>query len=263
MQFTSINNYLASVVSLHHAKGFEAPDLGHFRIRQTLRGVQRKKRQTPNARLPITPEILYAIKRHLSVLPKQCRKAFWAAALFAFFSLLRKSNLLQFSGNSKYLRVSGIKRTASGLEITVPQIKTTAHASKMITLPLPRVANSPLCPVQAFSAIEKKVMKHPHASPFSIKTANRKLEPLTANKFQRFLKNLLKTAGYDPRRYSLHSFRRGGATFAAAAGVSPDELKAQGTWASQCFERYADRTRDLRSHFAETVSTSLGDFGRP
>ena len=42
----------------------------------------------------------------------------------------------------------------------------------------------------------------------------------------------------DNTLYSTHSFRRGGATFAFKCGVSPNLIKSQVDWASDCYRKY-------------------------
>lgn len=49
---------------------------------------------------------------------------------------------------------------------------------------------------------------------------------LTAINFSYLLRISLQRAGYDARLFSLHSFRRGGATFATQVGAKEDELMA-------------------------------------
>ena len=44
--------------------------------------------------------------------------------------------------------------------------------------------------------------------------------------------------GSDPDTVSGHSFRRGGATFAALAGVPAELIKLQGDWRSSAYELY-------------------------
>ncbi|OWA53967.1 hypothetical protein BV898_18390 [Hypsibius exemplaris] len=83
-------------------------------------------------------------------------------------------------------------------------------------------------------------------SPLLSTIHNGSQQPYTAQMFSTTLKHLLKTAGYEPQHFSIQSFRRGAATFAATAGISENVIKAQGTWRSSCYERYIDRDVELR-----------------
>ena len=54
------------------------------------------------------------------------------------------------------------------------------------------------------------------------------------------LKQTLDKCGLHTLRFSGHSFRRGGATFALHCGVPSDYIKLQGDWKSNAYERYLD-----------------------
>jgi hypothetical protein len=56
--------------------------------------------------------------------------------------------------------------------------------------------------------------------------------------FVSLLKTVLTRLGVDSQLYSAHSLRRGGASFAFSAGLSPLQIKSRGDWASSAFERY-------------------------
>ena len=53
-------------------------------------------------------------------------------------------------------------------------------------------------------------------------------------------------SGEDPARFGCHSLRRGGATFAASAGVPPYFIKLQGDWSSDCYTRYIALSTDSK-----------------
>ena len=54
--------------------------------------------------------------------------------------------------------------------------------------------------------------------------------PLTHTVFTGYLKQCLREIGVDHSKYSGHSFRRGGATFAHRLGVDPLLIKRMGDW---------------------------------
>jgi len=59
------------------------------------------------------------------------------------------------------------------------------------------------------------------------------------------IKKLVKTAGLDWRKYSGHSFRRDGATFAFNPGVSPESIQYLGDWASYTYMRYQKMSLEI------------------
>jgi integrase len=56
--------------------------------------------------------------------------------------------------------------------------------------------------------------------------------------YRKWLKSLIGQIGEDPRRFSLHSLRRGGARAASIAGVPDSLIKAHGRWKSDCVGLY-------------------------
>ena len=53
-----------------------------------------------------------------------------------------------------------------------------------------------------------------------------------------FVSPLLRLTGLDPHHYSGHSFRIGGATSTAVAGLNDYEIKLLGRWSSDCCRCY-------------------------
>lgn len=80
--------------------------------------------------------------------------------------------------------------------------------------------------------------------------------PFTYPQLQNTLKSLVALIGLDPKAYSSHSFRRGGATSAFRAQVPPELIQLQGDWASDAYKLY------LQYNLADRalVSHKLGAF---
>ena len=86
-------------------------------------------------------------------------------------------------------------------------------------------------------------------------------KPVLAGHDVMFLKECIKFLGYNENVYSMHSFRRGGATFAFRAGAPSEFIKAQGDWMSDAFLVYLvispqDKTRTLQSITARLAHKS-------
>ena len=56
----------------------------------------------------------------------------------------------------------------------------------------------------------------------------------------------MKKCGLDWKRYSGHSFRRGGATFAFNLGVNSELIQYMGDWASDAYQRYQEMSPAMR-----------------
>ena len=67
------------------------------------------------------------------------------------------------------------------------------------------------------------------------------LKTLTYTTFTTKLKRTLDLCGYDSSRFSEHSFRGGGASFALHCGVPNDYIKLHGDCKSTACERYLDQ----------------------
>jgi hypothetical protein len=71
------------------------------------------------------------------------------------------------------------------------------------------------------------------------------------------LKACLTQLGIDPTKYSGHSFRRGGASFALECGLPPDLIKAQGDWKSDAYHSYLDPSFSYRTQVAHRLGTEF------
>ena len=62
--------------------------------------------------------------------------------------------------------------------------------------------------------------------------------------------------GIDSSKYSGHSFRRGGASFALECGVPVDLIQSQGDWRSNAYQSYIDPSLQFR----QSVANTLGNY---
>ena len=69
---------------------------------------------------------------------------------------------------------------------------------------------------------------------------------LSANQLLYRIRKWLKLVGEDDEAYTLHSLRRGGATFAYQSNMEGEMIKMLWGWASDCFKRYIDISMDKR-----------------
>ena len=69
--------------------------------------------------------------------------------------------------------------------------------------------------------------------------------PVTSERVNKFIKDIVKAVGWDVKEYSAHSLRAGAASTAARAGFSDWELKSLGGWKSATYMEYI---RDNTKH---------------
>lgn len=245
----SIPNYLNVVRLVHLQYGYPNPlenELVKFQYSLILRGIKRESDRTATRpKLPITPKVLREMHKQLN-LAESLDATFWAACLVAFYSFFRKANLLPHS-REKFDERLQLRRTdlhpfAWGVVMFVRWNKTIQFRQRTLLIPLPRVRDSPLCPLTALrNAYTLTSEAEPYGPAFMYRQGTT-LQLLTYNKFINKLKLTLRTAGFDTDQYAGHSFRRGGATFAMRCGVPVELIKVQGDWKSNAYERYIDNS---------------------
>lgn len=95
----------------------------------------------------------------------------------------------------------------------------------------------------------------PASSPlFSVRSATG-FKPITLAQFSAFISRVTKAQGLDASKFSAHSFRRGGASFAFEAGVPAELIKVQGDWQSDAYLVYLEMT-DTQKQAAVTRMAS-------
>ena len=241
MKPTSINNYLNIIRILHLDAGLDNPLKENFAIQNLKRGISRELGTPPDQKLPITCSILLKIREQLCFL-LPCDIVFWAACLIGFFGLFRKKTLLPQTltnpGDSCILRGDMKIVDPDTIVISVRKTKTIQCGERLLVMPFVScVNNSRLCPVRALkdllhvAPIDPKMPLFSYNQPHSVKF-------WTHSAFTQKLKETVARAGYNPKRYSGHSFRRGGATLGFELGLSLPEIKVRGDWKSDAVNEY-------------------------
>ena len=180
---SSIPAYLNAVRILHLEHGHTDPTKGNFHLATTLRGIRRIKGLTVSQKEPVTPKMLLAFKHHLD-LDNPVHATFWAVCLVAFFGLLRKANLLskglaQFNPE-KHLRRGDIFFFTDWVVVVNRWSKTIQFSQRVLTIPLPRIPQHPLCRYTALHNTFQKVPAPLSGPAFAIPTSHaNSLKPLT------------------------------------------------------------------------------------
>ena len=141
--------------------------------------------------------------------------AMWALFLVAFFTFLRKSNLVPDNTrqiSSKVITRANLVFKSAGANIHVSATKTIQCQHQSLILPIPVIPGSRLCPLLALRC-------HLAINPGPV------------------------SLHLDPSLYSPHSFRWGGATFAFDCHIPPEIIKLQGDWKSDAYLVYLELTQ--------------------
>ena len=209
-------------------------------LRLTCRGLDLTMTSMPHSRLPILPEHLLAMREHLD-LHCEFDITLWAYLLLAFFSFLRRSNMIpnsRFKFNPKeQLRRMDISFSDKGLVLHTQWSKTRQKHEFWHVIPISSVPNSVLCPVSAYCKMLISISA-PATSPAFVYNIRGKLCPSTSHPLRVKFSDLVVAIGLSPLDYSIHSLRRGGATLAAAAGVPDHMIKTHGDWKSAAYRGY-------------------------
>lgn len=261
-KYSSLVNYLSIVRLLHLEHGYPNPLESHY-ITNLKKGARRLLGDNISQKLPITPSILMAIYSQLS-LSIPLHAVFWAACTVAFFSFFRKSNLLPHTVHSqaqtRFIIRKNVSFSYQGASISVNWSKTIQYQQKSLIIPLPFIPNSPLCPSSSLYKALKLVPSAPISTTPFLYTESSKVQVLTYSRFLALLKCCLSNLHIDSSKYSGHSFRRGGATFALESGVPPDLIKTQGDWKSSAYQLYLDPSVQSRVKVSHLMSRSILDL---
>ena len=229
----AIRNYISAVKTLHVLLDLPTNAFKSMKFSMTLKGLLRLNDRPPNRAYPITPSMLFEFHRFLN-LKDPVEATFWCLFLVAFFSMSRKSNLVKtMSKNApnKFLKRKDVSMSSNAITLSLHWSKTNQFAERIHKVPIIRITNSVLCPVQAMSNMLKLVPGKPGDPLFML--PNRK--PVTYSEFMIFLKTIVSISGYDPKNFSTHSFRRGGATHAFRSNVPSELIKEHGDWSSDAW----------------------------
>lgn len=259
---SSVRCYMAGIRHMHLELGYPSPT-DEYHIGTVLKGIDTTKGKIPSKKLPITLDILQAVYKCLD-LGDDFQLCFWAACLVGFFTFARKASLLTRTLTSHCCRRDLCRRDfefdGSNATIRFKHNKTIQDFTRVLVVPIPVIEQSPLCPV---TALLKSLVRtrQPAAAPLLSYRLGENTVPLTHHAFTSTLSAMLNTAGYSPSKYSGHSLRRGGATFALSCGLPTEVIKAQGDWKSNAYERYTDVSLQLRNKCVKVLGDNvLGQF---
>ena len=121
--------------------------------------------------------------------------------------------------------------------IYVRHTKTIQFGERILRIPFVPSKAGVLCPISALNKLLIVCTRNKSQPLFSFRRGS-KVSWWTHDTFVKKLRSLLSRAGYQPDKFSGHSFRRGGATLAFQRGLSITEVKQRGDWASSAVENY-------------------------
>ena len=231
---------VTAAISHFHLAAFHTSPTSHPASRRALVAA-RKLLATPVKRAkPLTPSLLRDVH---DVATRQddfvTWRTYWRMSM-CFHGLMRWSDV-------SVLQVKHIRASRSSLHITIPRSKTD-QVGQGCDLVISASPGSPYCPVSLtrryltfFSSEDGWLQSCQSSSPGPKRPAER--HRLSYATSLSDLRRLIQLTGRDPKDFSEHSGRRGGASLAHRAGLSWLDIKRMGRWTSDsASQKYIDVT---------------------
>ena len=156
-----------------------------------------------------------------------------ALYLLSFVSFLRLSNLVSHSVATfsplKQLARADVIFKPGKMIILVKWSKTMQNNNQIKFITVPRILNSPICPVRAISNLLALTPRGPNLPLFQVKY-NQEWVPLTDTRVRRHFAQVLSRLNLAGPGYTFHTFRRSGAAFAFNNNVALQNIQKHGTW---------------------------------
>ena len=261
--FRTIKGYLQGVRVFYLERGLPNPLENAPQLAHVLKGIKRQNGDTVRRKLAIDPSMLMGFLAHLDIGRNDNDLALITAMVIAFHGFFRKSNIAvagrSAADETKMLRRCDITvdPEAYCLWVRVRWTKTIQMHERELWVPIAGSPGSPLDPVALWTALCQRVPAEPSAHAFSSPTKRGQLVPLTHAVFVRRTKYLAGLIGIDPATISGHSFRRGGATYAFASGVSGELIKIQGDWKSHVYLVYLEMSFEQRLSVTRLMQAAI------
>ena len=119
-------------------------------------------------------------------------------------------------------------------------------------MPFTALEGSFLCPVTALRNLLCVCPADNKMPLFSYRVGAKNVS-WTHDTFVKKLRSILQELGIEPRSYSGHSFRRGGASLGFRLGMSIIDIKSRGDWKSAAVERYIFIDDSCYTRVADTL----------
>ena len=250
-KYSSITGYLSGVN--YYLKSHRATVIPYTDplVARALRGARRVLGDRAIQALAILPEHLLVMFDKLPV--SLGHTAFWAAALCAFRTLLRKCH---YTKSDSTLTRGAFKFYDWGMVVTISKTKTIQFKERELLLPVCRVKNTTFCAVYWAEKHFSQVKGRPDHPAFLIPLDDG-VKALSYTTFSDILKLTASRAGINAERISSHGFRSGGATYLARVGVELDVIKQRGDWKSDQVLVYLRRPMQDRVALDHRVAQML------
>ena len=246
----AVGNYISGIRTCLALLGMVVPDSQDKQMQMFNQGLKRIMPHAVKQAAPITPEILVKMSKVVNY-QDTVEMIAWTATLLGFYMFLRKSNLVPdnmqgFNIQQQFARQDiNITGLQDPIMAEIRWSKTIQFKQRVLRCPVLPAGNKSICPVYWTHHMITHVKAGPTEPLFAIPSKDGWLS-LSANQLVARIRKWLKLIKEDEEAYSLHSLRRGGATFAYRSNLEADMIKTLGDWSSDAFKRYIDVSMDQR-----------------
>lgn len=227
----SVEEAVNAISWAHQLAGQPAINTSAF-VRATLAGLQRKLAKPKIKKEPITASMLASLVESIGTSPTLAEVRLAAGALLSFAAFLRYDELAG-------LRCCDLRFTEEHMSVHISSSKTDQYRQgDSVLVARTRTSTCPVAMMERYVHMAE-ISTASSAKLFRgiVRSGNgeklRRTGSLSYTRMREVFLAKLKSLGFDPKQFGLHSLRSGGATAAANAGV-PDRLfKRHGRWRSE------------------------------
>ena len=209
----TISNHISHLRTFYKMADLPVAPFHHYRVCLALRAVATTIRRAPIKKAPVTADILKTV---VASLPEhQHTLQVKMAVILMFQGFLRQSSVAPTTvancDPTRHLVNADLSLSPKGLHIRLKWTKTIQKSVDAKALLLPPTADHNLCPVKTHKQILASTASlQPQAPYLAFKDGN----PITTRAISKMWVEALAQAGLSPSLYSLHSLRKGGASYA-------------------------------------------------
>jgi integrase len=261
IQATTVKGYITGISTIAQTLGHPVDVKPMFLLQRLIRGFKRvQPRRTKHPKRPITVAILRKLMPFVNF-GDRMHGVYWAMIVLAVYGLLRLGEIARASaGKGTYPMASDFSIHDGRLTFDLQASKTDPFRQGIL---VHYAANgSDTCPIAAMHGTSK----HWAMTGGSVAFATSSGMPVHKSLVTSFCDSLLGKAGFDPRHFSGHSFRRGGAQSLYDAGIPMADIKVMGRWRSDAFALYFRLTVEKHQQYSEVMSKTEASedivFGR-
>ena len=253
----NIANYMSAIRAYHILYGLNTSPFKDERLGLYLKSLRIQAPLAPPRRSTLDVHLLTQIVHtcHFFKFPH----IFTSLYLLCFFSFLRLSNILPHSvptfDHTRQLARADYITTSDGAILLIKWSKTIQNRKDIVTIPIPRLGDSPLCPI---AAMDGMVRLYPVSDnePLFVIPRGETLVPLTDSMARKHLKDISSHLGL-PKPLTFHDFRRAGASWAFQNGVPLEHIMKHGTWRSDSIWAYLSSSPTLESPVSRAFKVAL------